>query len=135
MGTSSVVPDIFVWSVSDGTQLNHFLYSESTIDVKFSPDGNLLAVSGNIPGAVTIWDIEDESMTELGRGVAIDFIPNTSTLIVTTGQRSPNDPSPVYSLDLQNGQEERLYLGESSAGNVAISPKDSLKNKLSSFVR
>jgi hypothetical protein len=124
VGTSDVVQDIFVWATVDGNLLHRFVYQTHTIDMKFSPDNHWLAVSGSIPEPVTVWNLGDERMIEFGRGVAIDFVPQSSTavLVIARGQKSPNQVSPIYFVNLQTEQTENLFLGEYFAGNLAISP-------------
>jgi len=123
VGASDVVHDIFVWDTANGEQLHQFIYQTSTLDMGFSSDNNWLAVSGTIPERITVWNLEDESVLELGRGVAVEFIPDTSATIlaIARGQKSPNQVSPLYFVDLQTEQTENLFLGEYFAGNLAIS--------------
>ena len=123
IGTDDVVHDIFVWDVASGNQLYHFLYEAFTTDMRFSPDSKLLAVSGINPGAITIWNLQDQSVTEIGRGLALDFIPDSTLplIAVAKGQRSPEDPSPVYILNLQNGQKDYVFTDGYFADSIAVS--------------
>jgi hypothetical protein len=92
--------------------------------MKFSPDSKKLVISGLIPGATTIWNLEDENKTEIGRSLSIDFVPDGTNLVlaVATGQKYADVPSPVYLLDLENDERDYLFLDYYYSGKIAVSP-------------
>ncbi len=122
--TSIIVQDVFVLDVVQGNQLHHFRYEERPSDLTFSPDSHLLIMSGGIPGATTIWNLENGEETEIGRSLSIEFLPGSEDpiLALARGQKYPDDPSPVLLLNLQTNDREYLFSGGYFSSSVAFSP-------------
>jgi WD40 repeat protein len=123
-GASDPVPYVFVWDTASGNLLHKFSYRGSTRDISFSPDNRYLMVSGFYPTTAAIWDLEDESITELDNGNGASFIPNSTepAVIVYKVWRLQNEPSPIFTLNLLNKQRVYLFPGTFSVDGVALSP-------------
>ncbi|MBK8900036.1 MAG: WD40 repeat domain-containing protein [Anaerolineaceae bacterium] len=123
VGTSEAVPYIFVWDVHTGNLLHHFLYPAYTRDMSFSTDSGLLAVAGIFPGKITIWDLDSESVNEIGEGNAVSFVPGVANSVVAVaGERQFESELPsVYLLDLNNGQQQSFFPNDFFADGVAVS--------------
>jgi WD40 repeat protein len=124
VGTSEIIPDIFIWNIENGNQLHHFLYQAHTRDMKFSPDGSLLAVAGLFPGTITVWNLANENVNEIGAGNAIDFIHDSSNSIIAVAKERQfeSELPPVYLLDLNSDHRENLFPHDFFAEGIAISP-------------
>ncbi|MCB8978803.1 MAG: WD40 repeat domain-containing protein [Ardenticatenaceae bacterium] len=123
IGSSDVVPDIFIWDVNTGNLLHHFSYPATVRDMSFSQDNSLLAVAGIFPGKISIFDLVGGSVNEVGMGNAVSFVPGvaSSVIAVASERQFGNDLPPIYLLDLNNGQQKFLLQNEFFADGVAVS--------------
>lgn len=106
-----------LWDVASGRQTRKLVFSEECLNLvamAMSPDGRLLAASGNISdeeGAIRIWDLDsgtvlrDFSVPEIGYGLA--FSPDDKRLAVASfswSARHSGSQRPVTVLDVTTGE-------------------------------
>ena len=121
---SGYVQQVFVWEVSRGSLLHKFDFPGYTNSLSLSPDGEQLAVASFDEGGIVVWDIGDDTLTELGPGTGVDFAPDKSypLLAVARGWRLEDEESPVLLWDLATGQAQYLYQDAFYADGIAFSP-------------
>lgn len=73
-------PAVILWDVRSGEVVRKFSVRDGVLNVAFSPDGTLLAVSGGYDEAVLLWDVESggllRSLPLEERSIAIAFSPD-----------------------------------------------------------
>lgn len=132
-GASDTDPNVFVWEAATGNLLHKFPYPGRTTSMSFSSDNKYLTAGGLYPTTAVVWNLEEGSAIELSNGNGASFVPNSEepVLIVYKAWRRQDEPSPIYELNLLNGQQEYLFPGANSVDGVALSSDGQLLSTVS----
>ena len=125
VGTGANTRKVFVWKWEAGEEPRDFAapgYNGNLL--VFSPDGKLLAESGDTAALVRIWDVSSkELLRKLAptdhdhyRVYSLVFSPDSKTLIASTGS---NGPEAMHLWDMATGKYLRRY--DKGATKLAVS--------------
>lgn len=101
-------------SVEDGRELSVFdvplddSQDEDLEDIRFSPDGTLLALNYHRRGPIVIWSLAEDKLLYEFQGDSLEFSANSRLMTL-------EDEGHVYLYDLNSGERLRDWPGERSA--------------------
>lgn len=100
-------------------------------EIRFSPDGKLLAAISKLPDRLHVWHVADRKLAyqrtcpdKDGRFLGIEFTPDNRTLLVTTSKRSGSGQGQTWLFEPDTGQSKGVLPG--SGFRLAVSTDSAL---------